>query len=236
MTDEEQNIKDAAIKFIKSHRKDILNQFCPQSICYPADNPISLFMAGSPGAGKTEVSKGFIRDREFKNIPMRIDADEIRAQCPDYFGTNAHLFQEAANKGVNILYDYALAKSVNCIMDGTFAYGGAVQNIERSLRRGRKIKIWFIYQDPIRAWEVTKAREAREARRVSKEVFINAFFKSRANVRIVKELFGREIELNILIKDYESKIEDFWMNVSTSELDRIITSIYSIETLTNVLV
>lgn len=76
--------------------------------CPMASHPVSIFMAGSPGAGKTEVSKELVK--EFDRKPMRIDADELRALCPDYVGTNAHLFQKAANKAINVLYDYALKK------------------------------------------------------------------------------------------------------------------------------
>ena len=117
MTDEELKIEAEAIEYIKSHKKEILERFCPADLCHSVDNPTSLFMAGSPGAGKTEISKSFMK--RFEDIPVRIDADEIRSMCPGYVGTNAHLFQKAANKGVNTLYDHALHENINCIMDGT---------------------------------------------------------------------------------------------------------------------
>src|SRR3989344_4617725 len=204
MNDENSLIEENALVFIKTHKKEVLERFCSPPVCHPVTNPISLFMAGSPGAGKTEVSKSLIK--KFKNIPVRIDADEIRVICPGYTGTNAHLFQKAANKGVNLLYDHALHNNINCIMDSTFAYGGASKNIERSLKYSRKVEIWFVYQDPVRAWEFTKARE-------------------------VKERFGSDIELNILVKDYEAGDEELYLNVQASELDRIVDSRYSEEEL-----
>ncbi len=234
MTEEEKRIEDEALEFIKHNKKLVLDTFCPPSLCHAVTNPVSLFMAGSPGAGKTEVSKGLVR--RFRDTPVRIDADEIRSLCPSYLGGNAHLFQKAANKGVNFLYDYALDKEINCIMDSTFIYAGASENIERSLKHGRKIEIWFIYQDPIRAWEFTKAREVREARRISKEVFINAFFESRANVRIVKDMFGKNIELNILIKNYAANEGEVRLNVPANELDRLADDRYSVDVLTEILV
>jgi UDP-N-acetylglucosamine kinase len=156
--------------------------------------------------------------------------------CPGYIGTNAHLFQKAANKGVNVLYDYALHNDINCIMDGTFAYAGAAENIARSLQKQRRVEIWFIYQDPIRAWEFTKAREAKESRRVLKETFIKAFFESRDNARAVKERFGQSVELNILTKDYEKNDEDLYLNVQATELDRLADQRYSEEELSSILV
>ncbi len=234
MTDEETRIEREAIEFIKNHRAVIIEQFCPAASCHPVANPVSLFMAGSPGAGKTEVSKGLIK--KFRDVPIRIDADEIRSLCPGYAGSNAHLFQRAANKGVNFLYDHALDRDVNCILDGTFAYGDAAGNIQRSLAHNRTIELWFIYQNPVLAWEFTKVREARETRHVSKDIFIKAYFASRDNVRQVKEQFGQDVELNILIKDYETGREEFKLNVPADELDRIVNGSYALEDLERILV
>src|SRR3989344_5926953 len=229
MSENDRQLEARASEFIKANKKELIARFCPPSMCHPVPEPVSLFMAGSPGAGKTEVSKGLIR--KFQDIPVRIDVDEIRGFCPGYTGTNAHVFQKAANKGVNVLYDHALHNDINCIMDGTFAYAGAAENIERSLRRERRVEIWFVYQDPVRAWEFTKAREVRESRRVSKDVFIKTFFEARNNARAVKERFGSDIELNILVKDYEAGDEELYLNVQASELDRIVYSRYSEEEL-----
>ncbi len=230
----DQEIEAEALSFIKTHEKELIAKFAPPEICHSVENPVSLFMAGSPGAGKTEVSKSFIK--EFKDMPIRIDADDIRTFCPNYTGTNAHLFQKAANKGVNILYDYALHNNLNCILDGTFAYAGAAENIQRSLRRGRQVELWFIYQDPRKAWEFTKAREARETRHVSKEIFIKTFFDSRQNAHSVKEHLGDQIRLNLLTKDYEEGEGDVKLNITAAELDRVINSRYSVEELTQILV
>lgn len=234
MSDEDLQVEAIALEYVKTHKKELIERFCPSAICHAVTDPVSLFMAGSPGAGKTEVSKGLIK--KFNDIPVRIDADEIRSFCPGYMGTNAHLFQKAANKGVNILYDHALHNDINCIMDGTFAYGGAAENIERSLNRKRRVEIWFVYQDPVRAWEFTKAREAQESRRVLKETFIKAFFESRDNARAVKERFGQSVELNILVKDYEKNDEDLHLNVQAGELDRLADGRYSLEELGSILI
>ena len=49
---------------------------------------------------------------------------------------------------------------IHVIIDGTFAYGNALENIERSLKYKRIVELWFVYQDPLKAWEFTKIREA----------------------------------------------------------------------------
>ena len=225
MNEEELRLSDEAVRWVKLHHKDLIDKFADAAE-YSADaRPTTLFMAGSPGAGKTEISKRFISG--FKQKPIRIDADEIRTMCPGYTGKNAHVFQKAATKGVHILYDYALAKNLNVILDGTFAYQNAIGNIQRSLEHERKVEIFFVYQDPFQAWDFTKKREAIEHRRVSKQAFIDSFFKSQMNVNHAKITFGSKIELNLIIKDFEKDLEQLELNVEN--VDTYIKKAYSRE-------
>ena len=169
-------------------------------------------------------------------MPIRIDADEIRKMCPEYTGTNAHLFQSAAVKGVNILFDHALLKNINVILDGTFAYADAMKNIQRSLGKGRIVELWFVYQEPKLAWEFTQVREAVESRRVSKETFIKGFIQSRKNVIEAKRSFGDQIELNLLIKNLDNSPGEFKLNVQADELDSYLKSDYTEDQLSKLLV
>ncbi len=189
-------------------------------------------MAGSPGAGKTEISKWLVG--QYKNKPVRIDADEIRTLCDGYSGANAHVFQKAATKGVNILYDHVLDNDLSTILDGTFAYAGAIQNIQRSLDNERKVEIVFVYQDPVTAWDFTKKREAIQRRRVSREVFIDAYFKSQAHVNEAKRIFGEGIELSLLIKNFENGLEGMHLNIS--QIDSYLPNQYSKEQLEEIII
>lgn len=229
MNGDEQNKSEDAFDWVKTNHKLIINKFAGDAEYVSDEQPTTLFMAGSPGAGKTEFSKRFIA--RFKQKPIRIDADEIRTICKGYAGNNSHIFQRAANKGVNILYDHALHNNINIILDGTFAYAESLKNVERSLGHNRKIEIFFIYQNPIQAWEFTKKREAIEHRQVSKNVFIDAFFKSRENVNRAKQYFGSQIELNIVIKDFERDLEKLEINVQS--IDYYIKEEYTRENLEN---
>lgn len=75
--------------------------------------------------------------------------------------------------------------------------------MENSLKHNRKVEIYYIYQDPKRAWEFTKAREVIEKRKVDGRVFIDSYFKSIENVNEAIRRFGNIIDLNIVIKEYE---------------------------------
>lgn len=211
MSEEDYKISENAFQWIKDNERFLIKMFANPDGYETDTTLISLFMAGSPGAGKTEVSKRLIQ--RFQKKPVRIDADEIRALCPGYKGEQAHIFQKAATKGVNILYDHTLHKNLNVILDGTFAYGNALKNIERSLSKNRKVEIFFIYQDPATAWEFTKKREELEKRRVSKEVFIEGFFDAQANVNEAKSVFGNRVELNLIIKNFEKGFERLELNI-----------------------
>ncbi len=167
MTDEEKKQSESAVDFVKKNSGVLIDKFAHKNLYTSDSRPVSLFMAGSPGAGKTEFSKRLIE--KFHSKPVRIDADEIREVMPGYNGSNSYIFQTAASKGVNILYDHVLRKNFNVIMDGTFAYGNVNENIQRSLDRGREVEIYYIYQDPKIAWEYTKKREKIEHRFVSRE-------------------------------------------------------------------
>lgn len=215
MNDEEKKIEDEAFAWIKKHKKDLFSKFADLSVYHTDNVSTTVFMAGCPGAGKTEISRRLVE--VFKQKPVIIDADEIRKVIPGYIGKNAYLFQKAANKGVNFLYDYVLGKNLNVVMDGTFAYGDVRTNIERSLKHNRNVEIYFIYQDPLISWKFTKERELKEKRNVPKSVFINAYCKSIENVHMAKEFFGAKIILNIVIKDFTRGLQSLELNIASLE-------------------
>lgn len=231
MNDEEVKQSEEAYKWIKTHEKIIIDIFISSAQLVSDPQPITLFMAGSPGVGKTEVSKQLIN--RFSQKPVRIDADEIRVNCPGYKGVNSHIFQRAATKGVHILYDFALRKNINIILDGTFAYENALENIKRSLDHKRKVEIFYVYQDPLQAWDYTKKREEIEKRRVNKNIFINSYFKSRENVNLAKEKYGTDIELNLVIKDFEKNLEKLELNIQ--KIESYLKKVYTREELEEIL-
>ncbi|MDP2838350.1 MAG: zeta toxin family protein [Candidatus Moranbacteria bacterium] len=197
MNDEE--IRKSAQRFIQKNGELLVNTFASDAIYKPDDFPVTVFMAGCPGAGKTEVSIGLVE--QFTSPAVRIDADEIRKLCDGYTGVNAHLFQSAASIGVETLYNYCLEQKFNMVVDGTFAHQKTVSNIEKSLKHGRKVIIYFVYQDPQVAWDFTKKREGVAQRRVTKESFVKGYCMSRVNVNEAKRQFGNQIELNLLVKN-----------------------------------
>jgi UDP-N-acetylglucosamine kinase len=206
-----------AIEFTKKNKKLIISTFADISKHPQESNPISVFMAGSPGAGKTEFSKRLISELKNKKIittdPVRIDPDDLRELLPGYTGNNSHIFQAASSVGVEKLYDHVIKNRLSAIIDGTFASKKSIENIERSIKKNRPVEIFFIYQDPKLAWEFTKKREKLEKRNIPKEAFIDAFFASKDNVNSVKKHYGDKVKLNLVIKNFDTNLEELKLNI-----------------------
>ena len=76
----DETIRKAAIKFVKNNKKLIISKFADLTKFPPSQNPFTVFMAGSSGAGKTEVFLSLIKQLREKNPNtkiVRIYADDI---------------------------------------------------------------------------------------------------------------------------------------------------------------
>ena len=190
---------EQAGEFVRSHGKDIVERCL---LDYHAEeHPISIFMAGSPGAGKTETSNNMLK--HLSNI-VRIDADELRDCFRDcgYNGANSHLFQRAATNLVHRMHNAVLKHKLSFLLDGTFANEEIARaNIQRSLKRGRKVFVIFVYQPPQTAWHFIQRREAVEGRRVRADIFAEKFCESQVVVSKIKAEFGNQINLTLIAND-----------------------------------
>ena len=207
----EEEISERALAYAAKHKKtivaDAIKNFTEE------EYPISIFMAGSPGAGKTESSRQIAKN--IGNV-LRIDADALRNHFQEcgYNGKNSHLFQRAASRLVHKIHDAALEKKISFLLDGTFANESiAMQNIERSLKRERSVFIVFVYQSPWIAWNFVLAREVAEGRRIRMEDFAEKFCASREVVNKMKEKFKDKIELMLLSKDLDGADKFFKKSV-----------------------
>lgn len=231
---EDIKIATEAKAFIKNEKRALIKKFADIEKFPSVEKPFSFFMAGSPGAGKTEFSKRLIETMAPIYI-VRIDADEIKGFIPQYNGKNSNVVQGAASIGVDNLNYYTLKHKQNSIMDGTFAnYSIAHRNIVNCLNKKRQISVFYIYQDPIIAWDFTRKREKLEGRYIPKDAFINAFFKAKENVKLIKKEFGDKIKLNLVIKNKDNTIEKIEYNIDCN-IDTYIKIIYNKESLNTTL-
>lgn len=193
-----------ALEFARSHKKAIAKKRTDTNTFPSEENPVSVFMAGSPGAGKTEASLELLK--KFGDSPViRIDPDELRGEFPAYRGANAWLFQRAVSVLVEKVHDYALEQRQSFLLDGTLShYDVARKNIERSLKRKRTVQILYVYQEPQLAWDFVQAREAAEGRRIEPGHFIDQYFASRVVVNRLKAEFGKDVSVDLLLKNNDN--------------------------------
>jgi predicted ABC-type ATPase len=201
--------------YVKKNKKELIKLFIPEDYM-PASIPISIFTAGTPGAGKTEIAKTFMKNM---NSIVHIDSDKIKEWLPGYNGSNASYYHHASALGMEKLYDYVLKKEIDVILDSTFSnYEIAHNNILRSLDKKRIVYIFYVYQNPKLALAFTRQRERVEGRHVPKKIFNKSLKDSANNVLKIKNNFGNSVQVFLIEKNYDSTIENFRINISFSEL------------------
>lgn len=204
LTEAEASIQQAALEFARANKKLIARRLTDPEIFLSEENPVSVFMAGSPGAGKTEASIELLKELDGTPI-IRIDPDELRTEFKEYDGTNAWLFQKAVSVLVEKIHDLALEQGQSFLLDGTLSnYEKARDNVKRSLKKGRVVQLLYVYQEPLLAWNFVQAREAAEGRRILKEDFVKQYFAARDVVNRLKQEFGKEIGVDLLLKNNDN--------------------------------
>lgn len=210
----ETRLAEQAEEFARSHRKAIARRRTDPAIYPPEAEPVSVFMAGSPGAGKTEASIELVE--RYSGWPIvRIDPDELREEFPGYDGGNAWLFQRAVARVVDAVLDRVFRQDQSFVLDGTLAsYEVARRNIERSLDRGRRVQILYVYQEPMLAWGFVQDREAAEGRRIRPDHFVEQYFGARDVVNRLKAQFRSQVHVDLLMKNNDNSHRFYRAGVS----------------------
>jgi len=207
----DEKISEEAIAWVKEHQKDIVQKFAGAYLP-TGGTPISIFMAGSPGAGKTEFSKSLL-PLLWEGI-VRIDPDEVRSFLPQYVSGKAHLFQGAVSIAVEKIHDHVLQKRKDFLLDGTFSnLEKARENIRRSIEKNRMVLIQYVYQDPLVAWDFTKKREAIEGRNIPKESFVEQLFAARENMDSLKSEFGNKVKIDLVLRNIQTGKYDMEIDI-----------------------
>lgn len=237
---ENDEIISQAIKFAKSEKEKIARELTDIDKYKPDKNPVSVFMAGSPGAGKTEFSKRLIQifEKDRERQVVRIDADDIRPLMPGYTGNNSFLFQGAVSLVVEKIHDNVLHQNQSFIFDQTFSkYEKAKSNIKRSLDKKRPVLIFYVYQEPKVAWDFTQARELLEGRNIPKKAFIEQFLGAKNTVSKILRDYGGLAPVFIVKKNFETNVVDDVVEVDYSKhsIDYYFTDSYTEDDLNKIL-
>ena len=196
-----------AIAFVKAN-KTRLSAHITDTTRHPRETePVSVFMAGSPGAGKTETARAYAAQfSQQGDEVLRIDPDDYRSLIPGYNGKNSWMVQPAVSILVERVIDKALSQRQSFILDGTFSNAQtSVSNIERCFSRGRVVQILYVYQLPHLAWSFVVAREAAEGRNIPFHRFAEQFISAQAAVQGAIDRFGDQIRVEVLVKPIDKE-------------------------------
>ena len=217
--------KNSALEWAKKNKKDFVLKMIEESKVEPDVEPGAFFMAGLPGAGKTEISRSIITD--FKVPMLRIDMDEIAEKLPGYQPENADRFRKPATLLLSEMFSYAIHHDIDFLMDGTFGSAKAIENIERCLKRDYLVKIIYAFQKPKLAWEFTLAREKVEHRAIKFDGFVEAYYKTIENIKKVSEIYGDKIAIDIAIKNERNQVGEWKRNVPVDKIDKLLNVEYN---------
>ena len=209
----------------RKNKNSFANKMITSSGVQPHPEPAAFFMAGLPGAGKTEFTQSLIKELGLKVVC--IDMDEIATHIDKYDPLKADAFREAATDLLNAVYDRTLHRKVDFIMDGTFRSANSLRNIERAIEKGYAIKVFFISQEPEIAWEFTQAREKVEKRAIDKQGFINGYFDIYDNIKTLDELGYNNVTLDLVVKDGSNKVGAWYENISIKDIDGLVNTRYT---------
>ena len=194
------DIIEKAAQWMQENKEYILKKIVTERS--PRTAKECIFMAGSPGAGKTET----VRRLRLKETFTILEADEIRVLNPHYQKTtetqkgNAHLIQKAASIGLEHCRKYCIENGVAFVQDTTFSNRGSIDLVRKLTNAGWDMTIIFIYQNPEKAWQFTKAREEIEGRNIPKESFAESFTSIIRNIERIQGKYP-DIRVILAIKD-----------------------------------
>lgn len=200
-------LEKKAIKYLNENKQIFLEQYSSKIKALYEKN--AIFTAGMSGVGKTEFGIFFKeRNPDF----LHIDTDDIRDffKPVGYDGQNSNIFQKVASRGFNELFNYSLKQEYSIILDSNLSnISQAIQNIERLLKRGYNIQIYYLYNNPKVCFEYATRREIVTHRKVPKDVFIRSNINSYNTVLEIKSIFKDSIYLHFIDK----RTNTFYQNI-----------------------
>ncbi|MDB5178105.1 MAG: zeta toxin family protein [Patescibacteria group bacterium] len=146
----------------------------------PLKNKVALFMAGIPGAGKTEFSDNTIRESAPSFIS--IEHDKLVEFIDGYTPETYYNYRKAGSVLVTRIFDECLKNGYTFVFDGTLSSENGIRNINKCLKKGYRAIIVYLVQDAQKAWELTQARELVKKRSIERKGFLETCNKINVNL------------------------------------------------------
>lgn len=179
----------------RENRSTILSKFFDD---FPhTDSKIAFFMAGIPGAGKTEFVEQVIRDSLPLLVP--IEHDKLVEYIDGYQPENYYNYRKAGSTLVTEVFNTCLKNGYGFIFDGTLSHENGIRNVQKALKAGYTVYIIYIVQSTQVAWELTQARELVKKRAIEKQGFLATCTKINKSLRDIFRTFKDQSNFNFWI-------------------------------------
>ena len=171
--------------------KEILKEFQDKLVCIESDEPIAILMGGSPASGKSTFLRKYAPYLLSEEL-LRIDADEVRSQLPEYEGWNASQTHLETKDIVNTLLSdrtIGMPCKFDVIYDGTMNNTKSYLPLIKTLRE-LGYKIFVVYIDNVPKDVIVKRaleRYGKSGRFVPLEVIDDFFDKGKSALNEIKQ-------------------------------------------------
>lgn len=204
----------------------------------PRSDKLAYFMAGIPGAGKTEFAKG-LQGSPLGNF-INIEHDKLVEHIDDYKPKDYYKYRTAGSILVTELFIHCLKNGYSFIFDGTLSSSRGVANIRKALNNGYKVIVLYVHQDIASAWSLTKDRELDKKRAISKTGFIKTCKVMNKNLLSIFNIFrdNPNFAFWAVVKNGEPGTENSKLLLhdsvdekgnNTNEIEKLLSKDYNIE-------
>ncbi len=161
------------------------------------NSKIAFFMAGIPGAGKTEFVEQVIRD----SLPLLspIEHDKLVEYIDGYKPENYYNYRKAGSTLVTEVFNTCLKNGYSFIFDGTLSHENGIRNVHKTLKAGYAVYVVYIVQDAQVAWELTQARELVKKRAIERSGFLETCVKINKNLQGIFNAFKDQQKFNFWV-------------------------------------
>ncbi|MCS7317086.1 MAG: zeta toxin family protein [Candidatus Dojkabacteria bacterium] len=151
----------------------------------------AIFMAGTPGSGKTYISKKLFSNTGLKSINID-DLVELRirktGKQPDY----ATEVEKELYPKLRSRFSYYIENGMGLLIDVTGGNFTSVKNkIDKLKNAGYEIAMIYVESPKEEAWKRVLKRKEKTGRFVEKEFFDKTYENIKKNIPIYKSIFGK---------------------------------------------
>lgn len=220
------SLEEEAARWARENKGEVVTKLISNVV--PTASPSAIFMAGLPGAGKTELAHELVAAMSSK--VLFLDMDEIAQVIPGYVPERADAFRVGATILLERILDRAIKKKIDFVLDGTFGGAKALTNVDRALRHGYMIKVIYVRQEPELAWAFTKAREKVEHRAISMTGFVETYERIYENLDNLP-VDNETVFLDVVLKRKDNSVGEYYGGASKQMVDELDVPRYTKEIL-----